>query len=246
MPKLCQIVALVTARKGKAQSALAECQARVSKSGLLDGLARQYQPREEDGERFPSESKQVQVKALESFDESAREVSEVLDLVLTQEAGNTQALGSIILDAGYELASNLPVSYLLYLEKALKEIERLIQAMPTLDPADKWGYDGMVDCYATDPYQTIKTKKVMKNHVKAPATDKHPAQVETYTEDIIVGYWTNIKMSGAIPASEKNAMLGRVKELQDSVKVAREEANSLEIKQRRIGEALFDYIRGRR
>ena len=35
--------------------------------------------------------------------------------------------------------------------------------------------------------------------MKYEATEKHPAQVETYTEDIKVGEWTMVKFSGAIP-----------------------------------------------
>ena len=97
----------------------------------------------------------------------------------------------------------------------------------------------------SEPYQTSKTKKIMKNHVKAEATKEHPAQVETYTEDVVVGYWTTLKFSGAVPAKERNEMLDRVKKLQEAVKCAREEANGMEVESKKIGGAVLQYIFGK-
>ena len=45
------------------------------------------------------------------------------------------------------------------------------EKLPTLDPGEAWNYSADVDYYASEPYQTTKTKKVMKNHVKAEATN---------------------------------------------------------------------------
>ena len=102
-----------------------------------------------------------------------------------------------------------------------------------------------VDQYSSEAYQTTKTKKVMKNHVKAEATKEHPAQVETYTEDVIIGHWTTVKFSGAVPAKEKNEMLARVSALQEAVKSAREEANGMEVEQKKMGAAVLQYVFGK-
>ena len=56
--------------------------------------------------------------------------------------------------------------------------------------------------------QTLRTKKVPRNHVKAEATEKHPAQVEVYYEDVAVGYWTTVKFSGALPAQPRQRTAG--------------------------------------
>ena len=45
-----------------------------------------------------------------------------------------------------------------------------IDEAPTLDPGEAWSYNPDVDHYASEPYQTTKTRKVLKNHVKAEAT----------------------------------------------------------------------------
>jgi hypothetical protein len=90
--------------------------------------------------------------------------------------------------------------------------------------------------------QTLRTKKTPRNHVKAEATDKHPAQVEVYYEDVTVGYWRTVKFSGALPAQRVNEMLARVERLQDAVKFAREEANNMEVTDQKVGERLLQFI----
>jgi hypothetical protein len=90
--------------------------------------------------------------------------------------------------------------------------------------------------------ETLRTRKVPRNHVKAEATEKHPAQVEVYYEDITVGFWRTVKFSGALPARRVAELLERVEKLQRAVKFAREEANAYEVKSQKVGEALFSYL----
>ena len=92
--------------------------------------------------------------------------------------------------------------------------------------------------------QTVRTKKIPRNHVKAEATEHHPAQVEVYYEDVAVGYWRTVKFSGALPARRVNELLERVERLQQAVKFAREEANNLEVEDQKVGEKVFQYLFG--
>lgn len=89
---------------------------------------------------------------------------------------------------------------------------------------------------------TTKTKKVPRNHVKAEATEHHPAQVEVYYEDVTVGNWRTIKFSGALPAKRVNELLARVERVQEVVKFAREEANSIEVEDVKTGEVILGYL----
>ena len=98
-----------------------------------------------------------------------------------------------------------------------------------MDASEIWTFDESQDVWATEPIQTTKTKKIPRNHVKAEATEEHPAQVEVYYEDVIVGYWRTVKYSGAMPATRVSTLLNRVRKLQEAVKFAREEANSLDV-----------------
>ena len=90
--------------------------------------------------------------------------------------------------------------------------------------------------------QTLKTFKTPRNHVKAEATEHHPAQVDVYYEDITIGYWRTVKFSGALPARRINELLQRVEILQQAVMFAREEANNSEVEDKRVGERIFQFI----
>src|SRR5262249_54762538 len=108
--------------------------------------------------------------------------------------------------------------------------------------AEDWRFEESADQWRTDPVRTIRTKKIPRNHVKAEATEKHPAQVEVYYEDIAVGYWTTSKFSGALPARRVNELADRIEKLSQAVQFAREDANATEVTDRRIGEAVFESL----
>lgn len=113
-----------------------------------------------------------------------------------------------------------------------------------MDAAEDWSFDESADYWRTEQVRTIRTKKVPRNHVKAEATEKHPAQVEVYYEDVAVGYWHTVKFSGALQARRVNELVDRVEKLQQAVKFAREEANDLEITDQHVGETIFGYLFG--
>jgi hypothetical protein len=183
----------------------------------------------------------VQFKVRDAIQQVIAALTDLFDIVATQDHANCLARANVVVDKTTVL-KDVPVTTLLFLEKQLVDIHTFIEKLPTLDPGETWNYNPDVDHHASEPYQTTKTKKVLKNHVKAEATKEHPAQVETYTEDVIVGYWTTVKFSGAIPAREKNELLDRVHKLQEAVKCAREEANGRDVESKKIGDAVLQYI----
>jgi hypothetical protein len=111
-----------------------------------------------------------------------------------------------------------------------------------LDPAERWDYDANVGAYATPRSTTVRSKKVPRNHVLAEATERHPAQVQVWQEDVPVGYWDTIRFSGAIPADRKSRLLARVSQVRQAVKMAREKANMTEVRQQQVSDALFAHI----
>jgi hypothetical protein len=169
------------------------------------------------------------------------DLTEMFDVVATQDWANCQAKGDVVVD-GHPLLKGVPVTHLLFLEKQLTDLRTFVEALPVLDPAEEWEYRADVDGYVSRPSRANRTKKVPKNHVKYEATKEHPAQVEMYMEDVWVGTWSTTRFSGAIPAATRNAMLERVRKLVDAVKVAREEANGLEVKPQKVGAAVLGYV----
>lgn len=213
----------------------------LQKNALLSGILRTYQPKDDDGDKLPSETTLVQIKVEKVVKDLATELTRLFDVTLTKEVGNSNAKADVVVD-GKALLKQVPVTYLLFLEKQLVDINTFVSKLPTLDPASEWNYDSNNDVYVTTAVQTVRTKKVPRNWVKAEATDKHPAQVEIFHEDVIVGTWTKVDFSGAIPATRKTELLSRVDKLITAVKFAREEANSLMVEDQHAGDKVFNYL----
>lgn len=236
-----QILALEPGVRSRTDKTITELHRKLSKDTLLSGLTREYAPRDAEGERLPGERTKVQVKADEALDKAAEAFTEVFDIVATKDYGNTEAKADVVVD-GEVLVHQAPATYLLWLEKKLADLHTFVSKLPKLDPAENWTYDPNSGAFRTDTLQSTRTKKVPRNHVKAEATDRHPAQVDVYYEDVIVGDWKTVKFSGALPADRVQHLLSRVEKVQDAVKAARQQANTVEVEQQRVGEAIFDFI----
>ncbi|MEV6275954.1 hypothetical protein [Nocardia sp. NPDC051832] len=241
MTKLNQIIAVEKGVKSASLRELAEKQNLLNKPGLLAGITRAYQPKDEEGEQLPPEATRVQVKSEEVLRETASTLTRLFDVTATKDWANCAAKADVRVD-GETLLADVPVSYLLFLEKQLADLQAFVKRLPVLDAAEAWAFDDSTDTWRTDAVRTIRTKKVPRNHVKAEATEKHPAQVEVYYEDIAVGYWTTVKFSGALPARRVNELTSRIEKLQQAVKFAREEANGSEITDQKTGKVIFDYL----
>lgn len=243
MTKLNQIIAVEKGIKAQTNRAITDVYHKLQKTQLFGGLSRTYRPKDDDGEELPGESVKVQLKAEEVLADGAKAFIKLFDVVLTKDEANREAAGEIVVD-GLTIASDVPVSTLLFLEKQLGDVQTMIGKIPVLDPAETWHYDETADCWRAEDVQTTRTKKIPRNHVKSPATERHPAQVEVYNEDVVVGLWTKTTFSGAMPASRVRELSERVTKLQTAVKYAREQANSIEIIQQRMGDGIFTYILG--
>ena len=243
MAKLNQIIAVEKGVKSKAAQDIAAAHQRLQKPALMSGISRTYQPKDEEGEVLPPESTRVQVKAEDVLREMAATLTRLFDVTATKDWANCTARADVVVD-GRTILNEVPVTYLLFLEKQLAELHTFVKKLPVLDAAESWTLDPSTDCWKTEPVRTLRTKKIPRNHVKAEATEKHPAQVEVYYEDVTIGYWTTVKFSGALPARRVNELLERLEKLQYAVKFAREEANSTEVTDRRVGDAVFGYLFG--
>ncbi|MFD5657127.1 DUF7873 family protein [Streptomyces hirsutus] len=243
MTKLNQIIAVEKGVKSKAVQDVNGAHQKVQKPALLAGISRTYQPKDEEGEQLPPESTRVQVQGEDVLREMAASLTRLFDVTATKDWANCTARADVAVE-GRTVLADVPVGYLLFLEKQLTDLHAFVRKLPTLDAAESWSHDPSTDWWKTDPVRTIRTKKVPRNHVKAEATEKHPAQVEVYYEDVPIGYWTTVKFSGALPARRVNELVERVEKLQQAVKFAREEANATEITDQRAGEAVFGYLFG--
>jgi hypothetical protein len=239
--KLNQIIAVSKGVKSQTLRTLTDSHRDVQKQALLSGISRTYQPKDDEGERLPAESTRVQLTADGVIADVRTSLVKLFDVVATQDYANCTAKADVVVD-GTVIAANVPVTYLLFLEKQLTDLYTFVDKLPALDPSEHWTFSESAGHYAADPVQTTRTKKVPRNHVKAEATEKHPAQVDVYTEDVVVGTWTTIKFSGALPASRIRELRERVTKLQQAVKFARENANNADVTDVTVGDQILGYV----
>ena len=239
--RLNQVIALVQGKKSKAQKLLTTVHHGWHKDRIT-GITRIYQPIDEEGQVFPPESRIVQLRVSDALQTVQKELYDFLNIVATQEYANTEAKANV--EVGDKiLLDDVPVSVLLFLEKQLIDLRTLATNLPTLPTDCVWTLDENKNCYVTNPEQTVKTQKKVEVIVKYDATKEHPAQTDLITVDKMVGNWTTIHLSGALPEKERDAIVERIEKLQDAVKIAREQANSLEVNQKTgFGKVVLDYI----
>lgn len=244
MTKLNQIIAIEKSAKTAASQALTSAYHAAQKPALFQGISKTYRPKDEDGDMLPPESQRVQVTVQRVLADTRTSLERMLDVVATKDETNTIAKAPVKVE-GYVIIDDVPATYLLFLEKQLHDMHTFLSKLPRLDPTERWEWDDNANAYASEPVETYRSKKVPRAQVLYEATDRHPAQVEKYTEDVVAGYWRTVKFSGALPASEVDAMLTRVRVLLDAVKQAREAANSVDVVDRRdIGHAVMEFITG--
>lgn len=244
MPKLNQINAIVTARKNDAEKHITELYKLIQKDALFAGRERTYRPFDEvNGQKQPPESQRVQQRVDDLIRQAREKWNELWNLVYTQDTGNQQARADIVVD-GKTLMSNVPVTSLLFLDKQVNDLATFVSKLPTPDPAEEWIHDPNTGLLRSKAAESLRTSKEPTVIVKYEATEKHPAQTELFTKDVPVGTWTQILYSGCLPVDRKNAILARIHKLQDAIKVAKEQANLLEVERQKIGEPLLGFVFG--
>jgi hypothetical protein len=243
LTKLNQIIAIEKSAKSAANAVLTKAYQNLQKPAPLAGISRTYQPLNDEGERLPGESVRVQMSAATIAADVKGVLARMFDVVATKDNTNREAVADVVVD-GTVLIKDAPVTFLLYLEKQLTDIRTFVSKLPVLDASEEWTWDDNALAYVSAPVQTVRSKKIPRNHVLAEATDRHPAQVQVWHEDVAVGTWTTVKRSGALPAREIAEALHRVEALQNAVKQAREAANGVEVKDLLVGSAIMNYVFG--
>lgn len=241
MQKLSHVLAIEKQIKTESDGKLTKLYHQIQSTPLLNGISRVYKPTDEEGERLPSEKQEVQVRYSEVLKDTVAAVSPMYDIVAQRDLANCKARADVVV-GGKTILKDIPAVTLLYLEKQLVHISTLIDKLPELALTESWAYDNTTDTHRTDAVETTRTKKLAKPFVKAPATDKHPAQVDVVTEDVLVGYWLTTKFSGAIPRERKRILRERIAELLIAVKTARETANQEAAPKISVAKEVFDFL----
>lgn len=240
--KLSQVLAIEKGIKNSTNTKISALHHKSAHAPLYEGLEKTYRPRDDEGDSLPAESQRIQLRALSVVEEAEEIWSEFFDITYAKDQANCEAKADVVV-GDKVILPQVPVTYLLFLEKKLEDVVKFITEIPTLDPSEEWSWDSASMAYATKPTETHRSRKVTKPVVLYEATKEHPAQVKEVSEDVIVGFWRKIRYSAAFSEETKSSFLARANTLLRSVKVAREAANSAtNAKRDKVGSAIFGFI----
>jgi hypothetical protein len=207
--------------------------------GSFFGKFKSYRALEEGGLEMPNEVSNAPTTAYKELERLSDLFAGWVDASVQKEETNADTTGS--LTVGEEVLF-LTSPTLLNLENKLSALLSTLKGTPTLDPAETWVWDDSVGTWQSQPRITYRTDKRLRSHEASPATDRHPAQVQTFSEDVRIGEWTTVIASGMLSADEKKALVSRTEALLLDVVRARQRANDEEVKNIKIGNLLTSQI----
>lgn len=243
--KLTQVLAVERNIKGRCEAFLNKLAQQLGKaSELVVGFVKTYVPKDHDGEKLPSESKQIVLYSKKTLVELQRHLKELFDNRAIKDATNCVARANVVVGDKVVL-KDVPATHLLFLEQQLAgQIIPLIEKLPILDPSFSWTWDDARDAYVTPPSETLRREKKQKPMILAQATEKHPAQVQLVPDEPVVGTWTHVGFSTAFKPSEVEVFRSKAIELHMAVKMAREQANMVEAVMLKSGDVVMEHIFG--
>ena len=246
MSKLHEVLAVEGDLEGRAKVANQETLKVMAKPAMFTGMTRTCKMYDAEDVAPPDEFQEMTTTVPKRLAYTDSYFSAWLDATLSKDATNCIAKADIVIDStGETLAADVPVTFLLGLESKLKEIRKYYEAAPTLQSGIKWDErtDLGPDIYAmAHPNKKLKTAKKFKHQVLYEATDRHPAQIEKWEEQVPVGEYTEEVISGMLTPARKSELLGRIDTLIQSVKKARQRANNTDLLLKNVGKQIFDFI----
>lgn len=215
------------------------------KRHLFEETQKNFTPLEENAKTVREEQKDIQTSVYKEIGWISKILAKAMDVNYQIDLANTLAKADVLVD-GEALLKDVPATNLLLLSKRMAEIKVLVDAIPTLDPAKGFrpDPDKGKGIYRAREVSKSRTKKVNKVVTLAPATDKHPAQVQLVPEDVAIGTIQELEWSAMITPALKSDILERLEELTRAVKKAQAKANEtqIEVTGNTIGKKILDYI----
>lgn len=249
MPRyLGQVVAIEADTRKAVQRELTDAHRALGKPVLIEGLERTYRKRYDEDADLPSEGVLVQSTVREMIDATRVSLARMFDTTAARDytnAGVLMAAGAPVADVivnGQTLIPDAPVPYLLWLEKQLDDLMTFARKLPVHDPSTTWGDPDPRGVWRSAPVETTRTTPEPRSVVVVPPTGPHPAVTRDYTENVVRGWWTVVRLTGAIPSAERAELIRRVETVQRAVKIAREEANRAVATEPEIGARVMSYL----
>lgn len=246
MSKMHELLAVEADAQGQYKTILKETKKDFSdKANLFTGSLRRLEVFDDtDKTDFPEEHLAITTTVQERLVYTSNFVIRYYDVMLQKESTNQLAKADIEAD-GVTIAKDVPATCLLGLESRLRELREVYANIPTLQSGVEWEKDETIGkgvWKMTHAEEKLRTAKKFQFQVLYKATDKHPAQIEKWEEQVPTGKFIKNVWSGMVSSAEKARLLGNVDTLITAVKKARQRANTQEVVKANIGKALFDFI----
>ena len=251
-PLLHEILAVeqeIKANAERARAALIEVFR--TKKTHFSGIRRTFRPFSVDessgetgGERLEAETRLAKTVP-EALAAVLREVGKAVDIGYQLDEANTRARADIVID-GEVLVADVPATFLLQLERRLKELRSVFKESPTYDPVRLWSPDASADkkhVLRAEPVTTVRKQRARKYNVMVEATKEHPAQVDVVEVDEPVGEIRSYEWTGMLSVGKKAALLEQVDRLLGAVKQARSRANTASVdKDKKMAKVLREFL----
>jgi hypothetical protein len=243
---LAQVAASENAARAEANKRLGAIHKNSQKTELYNGVRRTYAPFDDDPDgrnAKPPESKRVQLVAADLITGFFRELAPAVDLAAAKDTANCKAFADVVLADGTLLLKAVPATHLLHMEHVMDDISTFLARIPVHSDDDDWSPDAeRPGVFRNAGTQTVSSDKQMKVLTLAAATKEHQAVGQPYNEDIPVGTWTTVKLTGALRPERKRELERRASELKDAFKRARDVANRVEAPPVREADRLFQWL----
>ena len=232
--------------RARVKTVIDDAYKRLQRPALFTGGTKRYTPlTEEDGTTYPDQDVVLQLSANFVLRDAASALAELFNITMTVDEANAMATSDIIVN-GEVIYPNVPAVTLIAVEKRLTDLHTMIAAAPGLDPAERWFFDPATSSYrSATPVETLKMKKVTRYTTVFAGDQHHAPDIRERTEDVPVGKWTSVNLSGGLSAEERAKLLRRVDLLRQAAREARERANSMRLTSdgtSDLGEALMGHI----
>lgn len=190
-----------------------------------------FASKEEGKPPVVEEQSDIQSSIVDELEWMAGIWSKAIDTSYQVAEGNTKARANVTLDDGTTtLLENVPATALLELEKRMGELQELIKAIPTLDPAKGFQLDPNhreKHVFIAREVHKNRTQKIQKPIVLYDATPEHPAQTQLISADEVSGTIMQQEWSSLITPARKGILIERVEEIRRALKAALHRANAL-------------------
>jgi hypothetical protein len=248
MPALHEVLAVERDLENVSKKLRTESIKTLGKESLFNGQVRTLTMFDEAQAMSNSiEHQELTTTVNENLEYLVDKIAEYWDVVATKDATNQNAVADIIID-GQVLVSDVPVNTLLGLEQKLGELRAVYEAIKTLPPGIKWIADTQSEkpgvFVSVHPEVSFKTEQTIKGIELSPATKEHPAQVQSTKVVTNIGKYEITRQCGMMTPLGKAEKIERLDILLRAVKKARMRANSVEVKDFKLGHTLLGFING--